>query len=51
VVRLLPHPPYQIPKQSDNPFPLYEKKKKTKKKSKKLSQFLKVHISETPGAI
>jgi len=57
-------PPFcvQITRQSDNPFPLYgnchtktkrrrKKKKKQEKKTKKLSQFLKAYILETPGAI
>jgi len=43
---------YQISRQSDNAFtPLRKEGKKEEKKTKKLSQFLKGHISETPGAI
>jgi len=44
---------YQILRQSYIPFPLYGNfhTKMKSKKMKKLSQFLKVHISETPGVI
>jgi len=48
---------YQISRQLDNVFVLYNnfhtltKRKRKIKKTKKLSQFSKVHISETPGTI
>jgi len=49
---------YQLSRQSDNLFPLYgnfntftKRRKKKEKKTKKLSQFVEVRISETPGAI
>jgi len=45
---------YQIARQLDNLFPLYGNFNtftKRRKKMKKLSQFLEVHILEMPGAI
>jgi len=45
---------YQISRQTDNAFATFtplRKEEKEKKKTKKLSQLLKVHISETPGVI
>jgi len=49
-------PVYQISKHSGYLFPLYGNfntftKRKKKKKTKKLSQFLEVHISKTPSTI
>jgi len=49
---------YQISRELDNAFVIYNNfhtlmklTRKKSKKTKKLSQFSKVHISETPGAI
>ena len=45
-------PVYQISKHSDYPFLLYGNFNTFKrKKTKKLSQYLEVHISKTPGTI